>query len=105
MNLLANAIQAINESGTITIRTEYLQSGLSNFNKECVIISIKDTGSGISLDIKNKVFEPFFTTKEIGKGTGLGLAISYGIIEQHKGKIEFNSEVGIGTEFTIYLPV
>ncbi|MBK9502325.1 MAG: ABC transporter substrate-binding protein [Leptospiraceae bacterium] len=104
MNLLANAIQAINESGTITIRTEYLQSGLSNFNKECVIISIKDTGSGISLDIKNKVFEPFFTTKEIGKGTGLGLAISYGIIEQHKGKIEFNSEVGIGTEFTIYLP-
>lgn len=105
MNLLANAIQAIKENGTITIKTEYSKSGVQDFNKECIIISITDTGYGISPDIKNKVFEPFFTTKEIGKGTGLGLSISYGIIEQHKGKMNFTSVMGKGTEFNIYLPV
>ncbi|MBK8395059.1 MAG: hypothetical protein IPL26_07400 [Leptospiraceae bacterium] len=105
MNLLANAIHAIKENGTITIKTEHSRSGVQDFKKECIIISICDTGSGISSDIKNKVFEPFFTTKEIGKGTGLGLSISYGIIEQHKGKMDFTSVMGKGTEFTIYLPV
>jgi signal transduction histidine kinase len=105
MNLLANAIQAIEEKGTITIKTHYIPSGIHGFKKECVFISILDTGSGIPLEIQNKVFEPFFTTKEIGNGTGLGLSISYGIIEQHKGKIEFTSSVDKGTEFKIYLPI
>ncbi len=105
MNLLANAIQAIEGQGTITIKTLHMPSGLPDFKKECVFISIRDTGKGIPLEIRNKVFEPFFTTKEIGKGTGLGLSISYGIIEQHKGKLEFTSVAENGTEFKVYLPI
>jgi signal transduction histidine kinase len=105
MNLLANAIQAIEDQGTITIKTLHMPSGFPDFKKECIFISIRDTGKGIPLEIRNKVFEPFFTTKEIGKGTGLGLSISYGIIEQHKGKMEFTSSVVKGTEFKLYLPL
>ena len=105
MNLLANAIQAISGNGEIIIKTLYMPSGNSDFKKECIFISIQDNGLGIPLEIQNKIFEPFFTTKEIGKGTGLGLSISYGIIEQHKGKMEFTSEVGKGTEFKIYIPI
>jgi len=105
MNLLANAIQAIQGNGQIIIKTLYMPSGNFDFGKECIFISIQDNGFGIPLEIQNKIFEPFFTTKEIGKGTGLGLSISYGIIEQHKGKMEFTSEVGKGTEFKIYMPI
>ena len=105
MNLLANAIQAISGNGEIIIKTLYMPSGNFDFKKECIFISIQDNGLGIPLEIQNKIFEPFFTTKEIGKGTGLGLSISYGIIEQHKGKMEFTSEVGKGTEFKIYIPI
>ena len=105
MNLLANAIQAISGNGEIIIKTLYMPSGNFDFKKECIFISIQDNGLGIPLEIQNKIFEPFFTTKEIGKGTGLGLSISYGIIEQHKGKMEFSSEEGKGTEFKIYIPI
>ena len=105
MNLLANAIQAIEGNGKIHIKTMHRPQGSPNFKKGCVSISIRDSGSGIPFEIRNKIFEPFFTTKDIGKGTGLGLAISYGIIEQHRGKIEFTSDVNKGTEFNIYLPV
>jgi len=59
----------------------------------------------MSEEVKNKIFEPFFTTKEVGKGTGLGLSISYGIISDHKGKINVESEIGKGTEFIITLPI
>ncbi len=96
MNLLSNAIQAIDGKGTIKITTE---------NKgEEITIKIEDTGSGMSDEVKEKIFEPFFTTKDVGKGTGLGLSITYGIIEQHKGKIIVNSELGKGSEFVIVLP-
>ena len=97
MNILSNAIQAIPGKGEIFIKTRE--------EKDVVIISITDTGSGISDEIKHKIFDPFFTTKEVGKGTGLGLSISYGIIERHNGKIEVNSENGKGTRFMITLPV
>ena len=63
-----------------------------------------DNGTGMSPEIKAKLFEPFFTTKEQGKGTGLGLATSYGIVKQHGGWIECESNLGVGTEFSIYLP-
>ena len=97
MNLLSNAIQAINGEGKIFIKTSATQNNVQ--------ISIKDTGSGIAEEIRTKIFDPFFTTKEVGKGTGLGLSISYGIIEKHNGKLEVFSEPGKGAEFVISLPL
>ncbi|MEO5675689.1 MAG: ATP-binding protein [Chitinophagales bacterium] len=96
MNLLSNAIDAIGNNGKIFITT-------SSENKK-IKISIRDTGKGMTSELKQKIFDPFFTTKEVGKGTGLGLSISYSIIEKHQGKIEVKSEVGKGTEFIIWLP-
>ncbi len=96
MNLLKNAGEAIPGTGEIFIKTQGC--------KDDIQVSIRDTGSGMSEDVKNKIFEPFFTTKEVGKGTGLGLAISYGIVEKHNGKIIVNSKPGYGTEFIISLP-
>jgi signal transduction histidine kinase len=69
------------------------------------VITVRDTGKGMSEEVKKHILEPFFTTKEVGKGTGLGLFISHGIIEKHKGKLDFESEEGKGTTFTIRLPV
>lgn len=68
-------------------------------------IKIKDTGSGISEENMSRIFDPFFTTKPIGSGTGLGLSLAYGIINNHSGHIDVESEVGKGTCFTICLPV
>lgn len=97
LNLLSNAEQAIIEKGEIVIST--------NITDDLVEIIIKDTGKGISTENLFKISEPFFTTKEPGKGTGLGLSITYKIIEEHKGKIQVNSEIDKGTEFKIHLPV
>ena len=73
--------------------------------KPYVVICVEDNGVGIKEEIRNKIFDPFFTTKEVGKGAGLGLSICYGIIQTHKGKITFDSKVGIGSEFKLYLPI
>ncbi len=97
MNILSNAIQAISGEGTIYIKTTQ--------NNEMVKISIKDTGAGMSEDVRSKIFDPFFTTKDVGKGTGLGLSISFGIIQKHNGKIEVFSSAGSGTEFVINIPI
>lgn len=97
MNLIVNAAHAIKESGKITIRT--------GSGDGWVWIEVGDTGVGISLENMTRIFEPFFTTKEIGKGTGLGLSLSYNIVNKHGGRIEVNSEVGVGTRFTVHLPV
>jgi len=97
MNLLANASQAIKNTGQIRIKTWCTE--------DQVKISVKDTGEGIPREILSKIFDPFFTTKQVGEGTGLGLSISYGIIQKHQGKIEVRSEVGLGSEFIITLPV
>lgn len=97
MNLLSNAVQAINGGGKIFIKTSADQNN--------VRIAIKDTGSGMTEEIRTKIFDPFFTTKEVGKGTGLGLSISYGIIEKHHGKLEVFSQPGQGAEFVITLPL
>jgi len=97
MNILSNAVDAIDDKGAITINT-------SELNKH-VQISIKDTGPGIPENIRKKIFDPFFSTKEVGKGTGLGLSISQSIIEKHHGSIDIKSELGKGTEFIISLPV
>jgi len=97
MNLLANASQAIENNGDVWIKTQ--KKG------ENVLISIRDTGKGISEENIKKLFTPFFTTKPIGQGTGLGLSISYGIIEKHNGWIWAESKVGAGTTFNIELPL
>ena len=98
MNIISNSADAIDkENGKIELQT-------LNDNKN-VIIKIKDNGKGMTQEVQQKIFDPFFTTKDVGSGTGLGLSISYGIIEKHNGKIEVESEVGKGSEFTITLPI
>ena len=97
MNIVSNAVQAIDGKGDIWIETK--KKGLE------IVITIKDNGRGISEKNLSKIFDPFFTTKPVGQGTGLGLSISYGIIENHKGQILVDSIVGKGTEFKIILPL
>jgi two-component system, cell cycle sensor histidine kinase and response regulator CckA len=110
INLVVNARDAMPSGGKITIATtnrfisesELLKNELE-FPGDYVIISVNDTGTGMTEEIKAQIFEPFFTTKEIGKGTGLGLATVFGIIKQNEGNIVVNSEPGIGTTFKISL--
>lgn len=101
MNLLSNAIHAIEGPGKIWISLKFIQK-----SKEIgwVQISIQDSGKGIPQDQLEKIYDPFFTTKAVGQGTGLGLSISYGIIQSHGGEISVKSEVGVGTEFTLLIP-
>jgi signal transduction histidine kinase len=105
LNLITNALDAMPQGGTLTIRTRHV-SGSSLPGKGGVIeIAIIDTGIGITEESKKKIFEPFYTTKKLGEGTGLGLAICNQIIKDHSGKIEVESEVGNGSAFTVSLPV
>jgi len=106
LNLVINAAHAIADvvgngatnKGKITVSTR--RKG------DKVEISVKDTGTGIPPEIRSKIFDPFFTTKEVGKGTGQGLAIARSIVvDKHGGTIDFETEVGKGTTFTIYLPI
>jgi len=103
MNILSNAVQAINGTGQIWISTLPIKA--SNDRSGRVQISIQDSGAGMDSEVLEKIFEPFFTTKGIGQGTGLGLSISYGIIQNHGGEIQVRSQKGIGTEFTLIIPV
>ena len=98
MNLLVNAAHAIEEHGTITIRT-------GTEGDERVWMEVEDSGKGIPQENLNHIFDPFFTTKPVGKGTGLGLSLSYGIVQKHGGTIEVESEVGKGTRFRVVLPI
>lgn len=97
LNILTNAIQAIADKGTITINTKLVNNTLKTI--------ITDTGKGISKENIKKITDPFFTTKAPGEGTGLGMSIAYSIIKRHKGKIEYKSEPGKGTEVTLLFPV
>ena len=94
MNLIANAVDAIAGEGTVIITTSQ--------TSDLFLISVRDTGAGIPEAIRSKIFDPFFTTKPVGRGTGLGLAISYGIVQEHGGSIEVQSEEGVGTELDVY---
>ena len=109
MNLLVNAQHAIENDGSITIRTGVHQPRhAADGDKDSgpmVEISVTDTGCGIEEQNLQKIFDPFFTTKGVGKGTGLGLSVSHGTIAAHGGIIEVESKVGAGTEFRIYLPL
>ncbi len=103
MNILSNAVQAIEGSGKIWISTHTIKDAKAKEGK--IQVSIQDSGKGIPPAILEKIFDPFFTTKGVGQGTGLGLSISYGIIHNHGGEIQVRSEVNVGTEFIILLPV
>ncbi len=98
MNILMNAVQAMDERGEITIATR------SDAAARSVEVTIADTGRGIPPEQIGRIFDPFFTTKESGKGTGLGLSIAYGIVTTHGGTITVESEVGKGSAFTIRMP-
>ncbi len=102
LNLYNNAIDAIIEKHGPDGGILEIVSGTGE-NKN-VKISVKDNGTGISFENKEKIFSPFFTTKPVGKGTGLGLSVCYGIIEKMGGQMEVESEKGVGTTFTITLP-
>jgi two-component system cell cycle sensor histidine kinase/response regulator CckA len=111
INLALNARDAMPDGGRLHLSLERLQitqqSRLPLPEIEAgpwLRMTVSDTGTGISADSLPHIFEPFFTTKEVGKGTGLGLAQVYGIVKQHGGHIDLESQVGRGTTFTIYLP-
>ena len=97
MNLVANAIDACVPGGKVTLRTRAVAGGVE--------ISVEDDGAGIDPAVRDRLFDPFFTTKPVGQGTGLGLSISYGIVQDHGGRIEVESEVGKGSRFAVWLPL
>src|ERR1700730_16819333 len=97
MNLITNAVDAIEGQGKIVITTNQAEG--------MFCISIRDSGKGIPEKIRHRIFEPFFTTKPVGKGTGLGLSISYGIIQAHHGSIDVQSGKDQGTEFIVRIPL
>ncbi len=103
MNILSNAVQAIQGGGQIWISTLPIKASADQPGR--VQVSIQDSGMGMDAAILEKIFEPFFTTKGVGQGTGLGLSISYGIMQNHGGEIQVRSEKGVGTEFIVIIPV
>jgi two-component system NtrC family sensor kinase len=98
LNLFINAVQAMTGGGTIEVRAQRHGTGH-------VRVDVRDTGKGIESDHLQHIFEPFFTTKGVGRGTGLGLAVTYALVKRHGGYIEVTSEVGVGTTFSVYLPI
>jgi signal transduction histidine kinase len=101
LNLVHNALHAMPDGGKLHIKTEMRQRE----GRDWITISVQDTGQGIPRENLSRIFEPFFTTKSQSGGTGLGLSVSYGIITDHGGYIEVESEVRKGSEFTVWLPV
>ena len=100
MALMLNAVDAMDDRGKLTVRT-----GKSPHRSDEVVLEIEDNGIGIPRADRSKIFEPFYTTKPPGRGTGLGLSICYGIVEDHRGRIEVDSIPGRGTTFRVFLPV
>jgi two-component system NtrC family sensor kinase len=109
MNMLVNAQHAIDETGTITVKTRVCSqqrcADVVGETVPAVELMISDTGRGIPEEDLHKIFDPFFTTKGVGKGTGLGLSVSHGTVRAHGGEIEVESTVDKGTTFRIYLPI
>jgi two-component system NtrC family sensor kinase len=77
----------------------------SAVHEQELLLEIRDNGIGMSPEVRRRLFEPFFSTKDVAHGTGLGLAIAHGIIRRHHGRILVESQPGVGTKFSIYLPI
>jgi two-component system cell cycle sensor histidine kinase/response regulator CckA len=111
LNLCVNARDAMPAGGTLTLVTSITRgteltemfSGVTADSYAC--IRVRDTGIGMTRQVKSHIFEPFFSTKERGKGTGLGLSVVYGVVNNHRGFVQVESEPGAGTSFIVYLPV
>jgi two-component system NtrC family sensor kinase len=100
MALMLNAVDAMDDRGKLTVRT-----ARNPARADEVVVEIEDNGIGIPRSEQSKIFEPFYTTKPPGRGTGLGLSICYGIVEDHRGRIEVDSHPGRGSIFRVFLPV
>jgi len=98
-NLILNAVQAMTEGGTLRVKSKMRKDSPE------IEVSFADTGIGIAEENLNKIFEPFFTTKKVGEGTGLGLSVSYGLIKDHGGEIQVESQKNQGTTFIMILPI
>ena len=112
MNLAVNSRDAMPQGGKLLIVTSAVEIEAAHARRHpearpgwFVCLTVTDTGCGMDHKVLQRLFEPFFTTKEVGKGTGLGLATIYGMVKQHQGWIEVQSEMGAGSTFKVYLPV
>lgn len=112
VNLANNGVQAMEEGGTLTISTTYLEvtantttGDIELLSGRYLLLQVKDSGHGMDEATRQRIFEPFFTTKALGKGTGLGLSSAYGIVTAHGGRIACLSQPGGGATFSVYLPV
>src|SRR6185312_3372170 len=108
LNLAINARDAMPKGGMLTISTEPVRVGVERRGDmqpgDYVVVTVADTGTGMTADVMEKAFEPFFTTKPSGAGTGLGLSMVYGFVKQSGGHVEIDSAVDLGTTVTLYLP-
>jgi len=111
LNLCVNARDAMPTGGRLLLQTGQVTLAADGSGPELdlkpgsyTVVSLRDTGCGMTPEVQRRIFEPFFTTKEVGKGTGLGLAMAYGIVQQHNGRLQVESTVGEGSTFKVYLP-
>ena len=111
LNLCVNARDAMGDKGSLTLSTRLVDGSTiarrfaTAAGKTYVEIAVSDSGMGMNEGTKGRIFEPFFTTKEVGKGTGLGLSVVFGVVQEHQGFVDVESEIGMGSTFKIWLPV
>ncbi|MBV8119038.1 MAG: response regulator [Alphaproteobacteria bacterium] len=106
LNVTINARDAMPDGGMLSITTANVSNGLAEEAavRDCVLLSVDDSGTGMSPEVMKRAFDPFFTTKEVGKGTGLGLSMVFGVVHQSGGTVSLRSQIGVGTTVLIYLP-